>query len=59
MDRADAGSVQDGARRCAEGERPRRDGRFVFDGNEYLVSYAGYLIEYLDQLFSTQRNAAL
>lgn len=24
--------------------------QFTFDGNEYLVSYAKYLIEYLDSL---------
>lgn len=33
-----------------------RDGHFIFDGNEFLVSYAGYLIEHLDHEFNKARE---
>jgi hypothetical protein len=29
---------------------------FVFDGNEYLVGYAKYLLEYLDNAFKQGRR---
>jgi hypothetical protein len=29
---------------------------FVFDGNEYLVGYAKYLLEYLDNTFKQGRR---
>lgn len=27
---------------------------FIFEGNEYLKEYAGYLIQYLDSVFGTK-----
>lgn len=31
-----------------------RNGTFMFDGNEFVVAYAGYLIQYLDSQFGSQ-----
>lgn len=29
---------------------------FIFDGNEYLVAYAKYLIEYLEMMFGVKEK---
>ncbi len=40
----------------AEHQRAKDAGEtsFVFDGNDFLVSYAGYVIQFLDNQFKTQ-----
>jgi hypothetical protein len=30
---------------------------FMFDGNEYLVTYARYLLEYLEHIFGEEKTA--
>lgn len=32
-----------------------KDGTFPFDGNLFVVAYAGYLIEYLEGMFQTKK----
>jgi len=35
-------------------EKVGRDGSFIFDDNEFVVAYAGYLIEYLKSKFGME-----
>jgi len=47
---------RDSLRRAYNKAQKNEEESFTWDGNEYLVSYARYLLEYLDYLFGEEKD---
>lgn len=47
---------RDRLKHAMEGAVKRCDDKFTFDGDVYLVSYAKYVLEYLDNVFKMKEQ---